>query len=136
MRQPNWRLFVRRQQSHMIARVKKAKCPAARAVDKKEVLGWATNWVRALAPYAENPCAFFDIDHTLVDGRGKPLEDALKLVRTCEQHGVHCFYITARPESGRTETLQLLHSLKLRVDSQDLAMHPPRYPPPSNRSVG
>ena len=112
----------------MLARVKKATCPAARSIDVKDVLNWSHAWIESVGPFSELPCAFFDIDFTLVDGRGKPLEEVIKLVRKCEQYGVHCFYVTARPESGRAETLRLLQRLKLDVKTQDLAMYPPELP--------
>jgi hypothetical protein len=108
----------------MLVRVKKTECPCSRAVSVKEVLQWASEWVEVIAPYAERPCAFFDIDHTLIDGAGDPLADVVALLRKCEVYNVHCFYVTARPETGRAETLRALERIKLHVPSERLAMMP------------
>lgn len=108
----------------MLVRVKKTDCPASRAVSAKEVVQWATEWVEVVAPCAEQPCAFFDIDYTLIDGTGNPLPDVVALLRKCELYNATCFYITARPETGRAETLRALKRIQLTVSSDRLAMMP------------
>lgn len=109
----------------MFARVKSTSCVSSRAVTAREALNWGEQWIQAIAPHTDAPCAFFDIDFTLIDAMGKPILETVGLLKKCEALGVQVFYITARPESGRSETLRALRAIDLQPRSSSLAMFPP-----------
>ena len=82
------------------------------------------------------PCAVFDVDSTLLFGKGGkdtiPIHQVCQLYVSLMQRGISVFIVTARAEEGRQYTIDQLRSIG--IDScEHLYMHP--HPCTSHREA-
>ena len=81
--------------------------PLATFDSLEDATDWVARWASLNRVHAEERlAAVFDVDATLLDGQGQPIEPVCLLLRHCRARGVHAtpFVVTARSERGREET--------------------------------
>jgi len=72
--------------------------------DLRPLVRWMKRWVAFHASMAAlPPCVVFDIDHTLVDGKGRGIAEMVSFYAWCLERGVACHLVTARAESEANE---------------------------------
>ena len=76
--------------------------PASRihASNMRELCSWCKRYIQFIKHTCVNPCAVFDIDHTLVNETENPIKEIISLFQFCNNVKVPCFIVTARLKSA------------------------------------
>ena len=73
-------------------------------------MSWLLCWLRFKHRIGTVGIVVFDIDDTLVDADEKKIESVVEVYTQCQEMGLRCAIVTARPESAenRSETIAML----------------------------
>jgi hypothetical protein len=102
---------------------------------RAEACAWADSWLRWRVRTCARACAVFDIDATLIDSGGKPIEPVIALYKRALSLGITCFIVTARTDDGRSYALQELRGNGIPTP-RHLFMHPRHDPCINSETAG
>ena len=87
---------------------------------------WMLEWLKFQVNYiGARGVVVFDIDDTLIDDEGAPIESVLRIYTMAKTLGLHCAIVTARPETieNRQYTIESLKKIGV-IDWESLYMMP------------
>lgn len=83
-----------------------------RASSTADVCEWAYHHAQASRAFCpKQAAAVFDVDDTLIDRHGRPIEDVCRLYRRLHEAKIGRFVVTARPERMIDTTMQQLKAI-------------------------
>jgi hypothetical protein len=73
---------------------------------------WAVDWIDLQLSRGEEGCLIFDIDDTVVEDNTRVIAPIANIFHSYKNQ-LNCYFVTARPERLRSETVKMLRELKL-----------------------